>query len=587
MMESRGLSVGVVAEAWVLGLTSLAISVAFLTFNIRMRHARIIKMSSPNLNVLIALGGIFISITCVLFGLDFFLAENLSAVSRVCQIRGGILLLSTSLVFGPMFAKAWRVHRIFQQAATRRVVIRDKKLFVMTSCLLLLDVTLMGVWQGVDPLQYRASVMFKHAVEGGSLEITGSDIVHVRSCSSDYSDVWMAGIFTFKTILLLYGLYLSWQTRNIMLPSMNDARSIIVTSLTTVTMATFATSVGMMLQAWPNAVYACVIFAIWLCNMVAMCSVFVPKVILWWKNPDNSNFRVSLKTDHKLANGLQSFEQLEEELYHVVTENLALKKSLQEKDTTIKELQQHLTSARDKLLQITEEQVKQDSGLDIDLSSSSGQDEDSTMAPHDEDISSIHGDSYYPMHHHPSPDILYRSNARVSSGHSSAGSVASLSKLYKLKNSLVEDISQANTISANLRNSLSKDLDQIGKRRSWIYDSVRSRQELAGSIAKSYNLDDNGDTYSYVSSYLPSSCSVFNLDPSSRKQRHYGSAESLATLANDRLYPSVTEQRREARRKLRHGHSNRDKVYTIQNAPLPECVQNVVSHKQSSSDTFV
>ncbi|XP_046552845.1 gamma-aminobutyric acid type B receptor subunit 2-like [Haliotis rubra] len=585
MMESRGLSVGVVAEAWVLGLTSLAISVAFLTFNIRMRHARIIKMSSPNLNVLIALGGIFISITCVLFGLDFFLAENISAVSRVCQIRSGILLLSTSLVFGPMFAKAWRVHRIFQQAATRRVVIRDKKLFVMTSCLLLLDVTLVAVWQGIDPLQYRTSVMFKHSIQGGSLEITGSDIVHVRSCSSDNSDMWMAGIFTFKTILLLYGLYLSWQTRNIMLPSMNDARSIIMTALTTVTMATFATSVAMMLQAWPNAVYACVIFSIWLSNMMAMCSVFVPKVILWWKNPDNSNFRVSLKSDHKLNNGLQSFEQLEEELYHVVTENLTLKKSLQEKDTTIKELQQHLTSARDKLLQITEEQVKQDSGLDIDLSSS-GQEEDSTMTPHDEDISSIHGDSYYPIHHHPSPDIHYRSH--ISSGHSSAGSVASLSKLYQLKNSLVEDISQANTISANLRDSLSKDLDQLGKRRSWIYDSVRSRHELAGSIAKSYNLDDNGDTYSYVSSYLPSSCSVFNLDPACRKHRHYGSAESLATLANDRLYPSVTEQRREARRKLRHGSSHKDKVYTIQNTPRPEYVQNVVScNKQSNGDTFV
>ena len=108
--------------------------------------------------------------------------------------------------------------------------------------------------------------------------VSTQDVLAVHWCTSRDADIWVAGLFTFKVVVMLYGLYLAWQVRNVTLPAMNDANPIIVTSLTTMVMATFASSVTMMLRARPNAVYACLIFAVWFSNMVAMMAVFLPKV---------------------------------------------------------------------------------------------------------------------------------------------------------------------------------------------------------------------------------------------------------------------------------------------------------------------
>ncbi|XP_041373914.1 uncharacterized protein LOC121386929 [Gigantopelta aegis] len=399
--------------------------------------------------------------------------------------------------------------------------------------------------------------------------------------------MWVAGLFTFKVVMLLYGLYLAWQVRNVTLPSMNDANPIIITSLTTMVMATFTSSVTTMLRAWPNAVYACVIFAIWFCNVVAMMAVFLPKVRQWKKTPDRSQFRVSIASGN-MASGLQSFEQVEEELYHMVKENISLQKSLQDKNENIQVLQKHLDNAQEKLTQIkVNQEGKQDSGLDL---SSSISHEDGC------EITVLHKDHYNIESYESYMDMngtITQScqKAKRPSSLYSMASVASLSKLAKIRDAVVDDISQANVLGSNLRNSLSKDMDKAGKRRSWMYDSVRSRQELAGAIAKSYNLEDNCDTYSYVSSYLPSSSSLFhNKDP---YHRHCSSDESLTTLANDRLYPECSKQRREERnqkrRNLKHDASKSENTVDQHQTQIepPYLIESDAQSRALQRDTFV
>lgn len=44
-------------------------------------------MSSPKLNVLISVGGLCLNIVCLMFGMDFFLAERYPEATVTCQVR--------------------------------------------------------------------------------------------------------------------------------------------------------------------------------------------------------------------------------------------------------------------------------------------------------------------------------------------------------------------------------------------------------------------------------------------------------------------------------------------------------------------
>ena len=212
-----------------------------------------------------------------------------------------------------------------------------------------------------------------------------------------------------------------------------------------------------------------------------------------------------------------------------------------------------MDNAQEKLTQIkVNQEAKQDSGLD--LSSSVSQEEGCEITVlgtgnynTEKCTNNMESyESYVDMNGTASQSC--RKAKRPSSLYSIA-SLTSLSKLSKLK-AAVDDASTPNTLSSCLQASCSADLDRGGKHRSWMYDSLHSRKELAGAIAKSYNLEDNCDTYSYVSSYLPSSSSLFHGQDPFRYR--CSSEDSLTTLANDRLYPECSKQRREARNEKRH-----------------------------------
>ncbi|KAK7105881.1 uncharacterized protein [Littorina saxatilis] len=385
--DERELSVGIVIEACALGFIGILISLSFFIFNVRLRSNRVIKMSSPILNLFIACGGILLSSCCVLYGMDYFLRDFTDAASAICQTRVGLLACGSTLLFGPMFLKSWRVHRLFKNAGKRRVVIKDSRLLLMTGGLLLVDIVLVVIWQTTDPLQFRPVLLYRQMEAETTITTTNNlnltlarayasqqPISRVHGCTSASAPSWLAAFLLLKMALLCYGLFLSWQTRAVALPSMNDSRCIVVSSLTTVTMAMVAISVSHVLYEQPNAVYACVVLSVWLCAVVSICMAFIPKATLWWRNPEAKGLRVSLTSTCSTL-PLNPVEQLEDELGQAAAQNEVLRKSLEEKDTSLRQLQQHLTNAHKRLshLGLNLDWI-QDSGLDADLSSSDQED---------------------------------------------------------------------------------------------------------------------------------------------------------------------------------------------------------------------
>lgn len=72
--------------------------------------------------------------------------------------------------------------------------------------------------------------------------------------------------------------------------------------------------------------------------------------------------------------------------------------------------------------------------------------------------------------------------------------------------------------------------------------SLKSKNDIVGSVAKSYNLDDNEDTLSYVSSYLPLKGTRRKLNYTLKDTGVYLSPANTTTISNDQLYPSFDDE---------------------------------------------
>ena len=73
---------------------------------------RLVKLSSPYVNIMIVTGAVVFYVTVILFGVDENVASY-STVDGLCQARIWLVSIAFSLLYGTIFAKTWRVYYIF------------------------------------------------------------------------------------------------------------------------------------------------------------------------------------------------------------------------------------------------------------------------------------------------------------------------------------------------------------------------------------------------------------------------------------------------------------------------------------------
>nr|XP_006812189.1 PREDICTED: gamma-aminobutyric acid type B receptor subunit 1-like [Saccoglossus kowalevskii] len=124
----------------------------FLAFNIKNRKRKLIKLSSPSINNIIAVGCALSYLSALLLGLDRIL-ESPDAFVNICRARMWTLCIGFTLAFGGLFTKTWRVYFVFTNATKRRRVIKDSHLFLCLFVLLVIDIVILASWMVLDPPQ--------------------------------------------------------------------------------------------------------------------------------------------------------------------------------------------------------------------------------------------------------------------------------------------------------------------------------------------------------------------------------------------------------------------------------------------------
>ncbi|MBN3281802.1 GP156 protein, partial [Polyodon spathula] len=312
---------------------------------------RIVKMSSPNLNVVTLFGSVLTYSSGLMFGIEASTLMSGTARRTLLQAQIWTLCIGTSLVFGPILGKTWRLYKVFtQRMPDRRVIIKDIQLMGLVAGLILVDVVFLTTWGLTDPVQCMKSISAAVRVSSRDVSYAVSDL---ETCSSTYTDVWIILISVLKGSLLLYGSYLAGLTSNVSSPPVNQSFTIMAGVYLITLSAGVTIPVTRFFYTWPNLVYSFISGAIFICTLTINCLVFIPQLTQWKQFADelNQSPRQMAKYFSSPSKSIRSMYS-EEEIYCLLGENSSMKRLLTEKNTVIESLQEQVNNAKDKLMKL-------------------------------------------------------------------------------------------------------------------------------------------------------------------------------------------------------------------------------------------
>nr|XP_039333165.1 probable G-protein coupled receptor 156 isoform X2 [Saimiri boliviensis boliviensis] len=329
---------------WTFLSCGLLLILFFLAFTIRCRKNRIVKMSSPNLNIVTLLGSCLTYSSAYLFGIQDVLVG--SSMETLIQTRLSMLCVGTSLVFGPILGKSWRLYKVFtQRVPDKRVIIKDLQLLGLVAALVMADVILLMTWVLTDPIQCLQI-----------LSVTGRDVfctlTSTHFCASQYSDVWIALVWGCKGLLLLYGAYLAGLTGHVSSPPVNQSLTIMVGVNLLVLAAGLLFIVTRYLHSWPNLVFGLMSGGIFVCTTTINCFIFIPQLKQWKAfEEENQTIRHMAKYFSTPSKSFHT-QYGEEENCHLREEKSSMERLLTEKNAVIESLQEQVNNAKEKLVRL-------------------------------------------------------------------------------------------------------------------------------------------------------------------------------------------------------------------------------------------
>nr|XP_019585209.1 PREDICTED: probable G-protein coupled receptor 156 isoform X1 [Rhinolophus sinicus] len=335
---------------WTFLSCGLLLIVFFLGFTIRCRKNRIVKMSSPNLNIVTLLGSCLTYSSAYLFGIQDRDASVGGSMETLIQVRLSMLCIGTSLVFGPILGKSWRLYKVFtQRVPDKRVIIKDLQLLGLVAALVIADVILLTTWVLTDPIQCLQILSV-------SMTVTGRDVscslTSTHFCASRYSDVWIALVVGCKGLLLLYGAYLAGLTDHVSSPPVNQSLTIMVGVNLVVLAAGLLFVVTRYLHSWPNLVFGLTSGGIFVCTTTINCFIFIPQ-LKQWKAFEEENQTIRCMAKYFSTPSKSCHTQYgEEQNCHARGDKNTMERLLTEKNAVIESLQEQVNNAKEKLVRL-------------------------------------------------------------------------------------------------------------------------------------------------------------------------------------------------------------------------------------------
>ncbi|OQV20137.1 Gamma-aminobutyric acid type B receptor subunit 2 [Hypsibius exemplaris] len=264
----------------IISFFGIIIACLFLLFNFRFRNEKFIKLSSPKLNNTTALGCCLVYASVISLGIDFGITGDLYYSRPICHLRIFFFSTGFSVAFGSLFLKTFRVHQIFRKASRgviKSKLLRDNQLLSGVGLLFILDCILLTIWFLVDPIR----VELRPLPEIYSL--LDPDVIlrrDVEVCSSDYmGSVWLPFLYMYKGLMLLAGIFLTFETRHVKIPALNDSQAVGLSIYNVVICSVIAFAVTQIILEHHTLHFVLIASLTIATTTGTLCFLFLPKIL--------------------------------------------------------------------------------------------------------------------------------------------------------------------------------------------------------------------------------------------------------------------------------------------------------------------
>mmetsp|Transcript_7817 Transcript_7817/g.17079 ORF Transcript_7817/g.17079 Transcript_7817/m.17079 type:complete len:867 (-) Transcript_7817:181-2781(-) len=197
--------------------TNVTVAIITILWVLVMRNHPVVRAAQIPFLVLISVGCIVSSSTLLPLGVNdsdnpFSSYEGKNEYANAACMRSvWLYTLGFVLTFAPLFAKMYRVNRIFAsftiKGTTRQNHLSNTSLIFMILKFALVDILIVFIWQVYDPLVYVRVVNIENE-HGNPLKSNGG-------CTSSSSAAFILAISIYHVLVLLWGSYLCYSTYGI------------------------------------------------------------------------------------------------------------------------------------------------------------------------------------------------------------------------------------------------------------------------------------------------------------------------------------------------------------------------------------
>jgi len=184
----------------------LAIAIVTLLLLIWKRNKKPINNATPSMCYTIVIGVIFCSVSVTMWT---------TVEDATCALRGWLLALGLTMIFGAIFVRAYRLLLVFRRttlgdAHAKRRVITNLDLGIGVSCLLAMIVAVLIVWMAIDPPNKREVIK----IDVSDPKQADNSITY--ECNYGFpSSVFIIILIVFDALLLAFNCVVAFLTRNI------------------------------------------------------------------------------------------------------------------------------------------------------------------------------------------------------------------------------------------------------------------------------------------------------------------------------------------------------------------------------------
>uniref|UniRef100_T1KDL7 G-protein coupled receptors family 3 profile domain-containing protein n=1 Tax=Tetranychus urticae TaxID=32264 RepID=T1KDL7_TETUR len=245
-------------------------SIGLICFNFKFRKFRYIQMSQPLSNYIMLVGCIGCLSSVILFGLD---SQKINArdFTKLCHSRAVLLSISFSLFFGAMFTKVWFAYRLstqLEQSSKSKQKVENAQVVLMISLFCLIDVAILTSWFIKSPMIRITEKLEQEDVDPNdeNIKVNFESLIVRRLERCDANLVWYCILFGYKGLLLLFGLFLAYETRSVKLKRLNDSRLVGMSIYNVVILCMITGPVSLVIVNHVDAHFAFITFTIIFCS---------------------------------------------------------------------------------------------------------------------------------------------------------------------------------------------------------------------------------------------------------------------------------------------------------------------------------